>query len=167
MSCCSLLKSVWPSLDAMLVHSIWWANSLLWDGKVENPALVSHLAGLHLSDFIKAQPTLKLVNFSLLLADFLPHRDGSRLMLTCFLCSYKFWGCWCVRFSDEVGCYARDFARKISNVTTPKMFEVLAARDGVCLASQRSWQQVILECGPSSWKLEWWLFRYWFADWWY
>lgn len=41
----------------MLIHSIWLArNCLLWDGKLDSPALVSHLTKLHLEDFLKAMP---------------------------------------------------------------------------------------------------------------
>lgn len=50
-----------------------------------------------------------------------------------------------VIFRNKVGSYVEDFARKISHVTNPKMVEVLVARDGVGLALQRSWHQIILD----------------------
>ena len=55
--CVSSLPTSQLALFLILIHSIWRArNSLLWDAKVENPALVSHLTKLHLDEFTKAKP---------------------------------------------------------------------------------------------------------------
>lgn len=61
-----------------------------------------------------------------------------------FQCHYKYWGVGDI-FRDEVGSYVGSFAHKISHVTSLKMIEALAARNGVCLSWERKWQQVIIE----------------------
>lgn len=40
----------------MLIRLIWHArNALLWDGKLESPAIVSHAVNLHLQTYVNAQ----------------------------------------------------------------------------------------------------------------
>ncbi|KAB2615794.1 hypothetical protein D8674_022382 [Pyrus ussuriensis x Pyrus communis] len=54
-----------------------------------------------------------------------------------FQCHYKYWGVGDI-FRDEVGSYVGSFAHKISHVTSLKMIEALAARNGVCLSWERN-----------------------------
>ncbi|XP_068314835.1 uncharacterized protein [Pyrus communis] len=53
----NLVSSSQFALLLMIIHGIWRAkNALLWENKVANPALVSYLSKLQLSEFIKARP---------------------------------------------------------------------------------------------------------------
>lgn len=56
-ACSASLSPTLFNLFLILIHSIWRArNTLLWDGKLENPAFLSYLASPHMDAFIKAQP---------------------------------------------------------------------------------------------------------------
>lgn len=115
---------------------------------MENSTLVSQLAGL-------SSVSLSLVSSFIVLDQVV---DGA-------FCATINSGGVSVIFRNKVGSYVGGFARKISHVTNPKIVEVLVARDGVCLALQRSWQQIILDVMHYRWsKLLEVCIRYWFVD---
>lgn len=128
------------SLFLMLVHSIGRSrNVLLWDNKVQNPATISHMARLQLYDFVKAQPIPK----SKLIQSHIhwppPPSRWIKITIDGAFCAATNTGGVCVVFHDDASNYVGGFARNISNVNSPKMAELFAARDGVSLALDQQW----------------------------
>ncbi|KAB2603036.1 hypothetical protein D8674_004041 [Pyrus ussuriensis x Pyrus communis] len=107
------------NLFLMLIHSIWRTrNALLWDGKLENLALVSYSANLQLDAFTKVQPTSQPQSLNLTSRWSPPPTAGS---------------------------YVGGFVRQVSHVNNPYTVELLAARESLCWAMQRNCQSILVK----------------------
>lgn len=144
--CLASLPAGQLNIFLMLIHSIWLArNCLLWEGKLDSLALVSHLTKLHLEDFLKAMPASQ-SRLTQALTSWRPppagwiniNVDGS------FGAATNMGGVGAV-FRNEVRSYAGGFVCQISHVNNPYTVELLAARDGIFWAMQRNFQSTRLE----------------------
>lgn len=111
---------------------------MLWENKVVNPALVSHLSKLQLAEFVKAnpdpisRPLQASSSWSPFSAGWVKiNVDGY------FLPGLNVGGVGGV-FHDKVGIYAGGFVRQISPASSPTMVEFLAVRKGICWVVERN-----------------------------
>ncbi|KAB2628729.1 protein phosphatase 2C 51 [Pyrus ussuriensis x Pyrus communis] len=146
--------------DAMILHShpikVLWQplhgtncgeprsqvrNALLWDGKLENPTLLSYAANLQLEAFTNAQPRPLQLNSRWSL----PPTGWVKVNVDGAFCAASQLGGIGVVFHDEVSSYAGGFIHRVSNVNNPYMVELMAAREGLYRAVQRNMQCIFLE----------------------
>ncbi|CAN6704515.1 unnamed protein product [Malus baccata var. baccata] len=123
-----------PGQQNSAVSSFWdWflraKNTLLWDGKVENPVLVNFAVNLQLQAYRNAK----------ILTQHQPLPLQSRWS------SPSTGGGIDVVFQDEAGSYAGGFVRKINHVNNPYTVDLMAAGEGLYWAMQWSMQFIILE----------------------
>ncbi|XP_068337725.1 uncharacterized protein [Pyrus communis] len=145
--CVDQVSSSQFALLLMIIHGIWHArNALLWENKVANPALVSHISKLQLSKFIKARlglvsrPLQVLKRWSPPLAGWVKiNVDGS------FLSRSNMGGVGGV-FRDKTGSYAGGFVCQIPYASCFTMVKFLAVREGIRWAVERNLDCIIVEC---------------------